>query len=209
MNLKLGLIHSPNVLHFLTPQRWNKFHILPGEPWVEMWSFISRRFSALSVRPWLITTSGDFWWWNETKCSHVWQWASATWCAFMETVVLAEWTFRAAARWGKRRVRSKSCQYLMINGTTDRCLFKFAFVLGISWTVMSPFLVKLWNAWDAIRAYPNCHHHHNQVQTNPFQSCLELLMFFHQVPPTFAFFWTQWLSVQVAQGLQMRTLCYT
>lgn len=116
---------------------------------------------------------------------------------------------QSCSKMGKSRVGSKSCQELMINGTRDRCLFKFAFVLGISWTLMSPFSVKWWNGSDTIRAYPNCHHHGNQTQTNPFQSCLEFLIVFHWVIPTFAYFWTPWLSVQVAQDVQMRTLCYT
>jgi len=37
--------------------------------------------------------------------------------------------FRVATRWGKRRVGSKNSEELMINGTKDGCLFKFAFVL--------------------------------------------------------------------------------
>lgn len=138
MNLKLGLIRSPNVLYFLITQRWNKFPVLPGEPWMGIWSSICRQFSALSVRPWLITMSGDSWCWKEMNWSHVWQWASATqgtcsyacsWC----------WPFRVAARWGRRKVGSRSCQEVMINGTRDRQIWISTSLLGISWTWWPPF----------------------------------------------------------------------
>lgn len=65
--------------------------------------------------------------------------------------------------------------------------------------------MKWCNGSDEFGAYPNWHRHSNKAQTNPFQSCLEFLMVFHEMRPTVAYFWPPCLSVKVAQDLQ-RTL---